>query len=540
MCIYRLVVSKSKEFATGAARRDYAPAVTIHRSALPDVEIPEISIAQLILRVADEVPDRMAVSDGHGTSYTFAELRDSVFRLAGGLQARGLGPGKCIGIMAPNIPEYAVVFHAVATAAGVLTTINPTYGAEEVRFQLQDAGATSLITVPMFLDTARDAMEGTDVEELIVIGEAEGVTPLADLMGDPIDQVPVDVHNDVMVLPYSSGTTGLPKGVMLTHYNLVANVCQLEHILDYTDDDVALAALPFFHIYGMQVLMNGMLAHRAGVITMPRFDMAESLQLCQDNNITRYFAVPPMVLGLAKLPIVDDYDLSALKQIFCGAAPLGAELQIEAGERVGCEVVQGFGMTELSPVSHATPEGVSRPGTSGVAISNVECRIVHPESGEDLPVGERGELWVRGPMVMKGYLNNEQATAETIDADGWLHTGDVAVLDDEGHYSIVDRIKELIKYKGFQVPPAELEALIITHPAVLDVAVIGVPDEEAGELPKAFVSLAPGASLTLAELQVFVGEHLVSYKQIRLLEEIDVIPKSASGKILRRELRDPT
>ncbi len=522
-----------------AGTQRYDRAVTIiHRSALPDVEIPEVSIAQHVLRIAAEVPDRLAASDGYDNSYTFGELSDGVHRLAGGLQARGLGPGTCIGLMAPNVPEYAMIFHAVATAAGILTTINPTYGAEEIRFQLQDAGATSLITIPAFLDTAREAMVGTACEELIVIGEGGDATPLSSLMAHPIDQVPVDVHDDVMVLPYSSGTTGLPKGVMLTHYNLVANVCQLEHVIKYSEGELGLAALPFFHIYGMQILMNGMLTKGAGVITMPRFDMKEALELCQNNRITRFFAVPPMVLGLAKAPIVDDYDLSSLKQIFCGAAPLGAELQEEAAARVGCEVVQGYGMTEMSPVSHATPEGTNRPGTSGVAVSNVECRIVDPESGEDLPSGERGELWVRGPMVMKGYLNNEQATSDTIDSDGWLHTGDVAVIDDEGHYAIVDRIKELIKYKGFQVPPAELEALIVTHPAVLDVAVIGVPDEEAGELPKAFVSLVPGADITLAALQEFVGEHLVSYKQIRLMEEIDTIPKSASGKILRRELRD--
>ncbi len=495
-------------------------------------------MAQYVLRNADRYPDRMAISDGHGTTYTFGELSDRVRRLAGGLQARGFGPGRCIGIMAPNVPDYAAIFHAVSTAGTVLTTINPTYGAEEVRFQLLDADATSLITVPMFLDTAREAIEGTAVEELIVIGTADGATPLDDLLGDPIDQVPVDLAEDVMVLPYSSGTTGLPKGVMLTNRNLVANICQMQHIILYTDDEVGLAALPFFHIYGMQVLMNGMLANGGGVITMPRFDMKEALDLCQTNRVTRFFAVPPMVLGLAQAPIVDEYDLSALKQIFCGAAPLGADLQVAASERVGCEVVQGYGMTELSPVTHATPEGVNRPGTSGVAVSNVECRIVDPETGDDQPVGGRGELWVRGPMVMKGYLNNEQATADTIDSDGWLHTGDVAVLDEDGHFSIVDRIKELIKYKGFQVPPAELEALIVTHPAVADVAVVGVADEEAGELPKAFVVLAPGESLTLEGLQEFVGEHLVSYKQIRLLEQIEAIPKSASGKILRRELRD--
>ncbi|MEM7140001.1 MAG: AMP-binding protein [Actinomycetota bacterium] len=510
----------------------------IHTSPLPDVEIPEVPVTAHVLRRAAETPDAIAITDGASSTYTFGALHDAVHRMAGGLAARGFGPGDTLGIMAPNVPEYAIVFHAVAVAGGTITTINPTYGAGEVRFQLQDAGASLLVTIPMFLDVATEAIEGTDVTELFVMGEAEGATPMATLFGDPIEQVAVDVANHVVVLPYSSGTTGLPKGVMLTHHNLVANICQLEHAIVYGEGEAGLAALPFFHIYGMQVLMNGLLANGVKVVTMPRFDLDQALSLVQEEKITRFFAVPPMVLGLAKAPQVEQYDLSSLKQVFSGAAPLGADLANEAGARIGVEVVQGYGMTELSPVSHSTVEGHGRPGTSGVAVSNVECRIVDPESGEDQPVGERGELWVRGPMVMKGYLNNEEATAETIDADGWLHTGDVAIIDDEGHYSIVDRIKELIKYNGFQVPPAELEALLITHPAIADVAVIGVADEAAGELPKAFVQLAPGASISLPEVQEFVGEHLVSYKQIRLLEEIELIPKSASGKILRRELRD--
>jgi acyl-CoA synthetase (AMP-forming)/AMP-acid ligase II len=510
----------------------------IHTSPLPDVEIPTVPVTEFVLRHAETTPDKVAITDGASSSYTFGELRDAIHRMAGGLQARGFGPGSVLGIMAPNVPEYAIVFHAVAVAGGTITTINPTYGAEEVRFQLQDAGASLLLTVPMFLEVAAEAMEGTDVSELYVMGEADGATPMAALFGEPIEQVAVDVVDDVVVLPYSSGTTGLPKGVMLTHHNLVTNICQMEHVIRYEDDEAGLAALPFFHIYGMQVLMNGLIANGVKVVTMPRFDLDQALGLVQSERITRFFAVPPMVLGLAKAPQVDQYDLSSLKQVFSGAAPLGADLANEAGARIGVEVVQGYGMTELSPVTHSTVEGQGRPGTSGVPISNVECRIVDPESGEDQPAGERGELWVRGPMVMKGYLNNEEATAETIDADGWLHTGDVAIIDAAGHYSIVDRIKELIKYNGFQVPPAELEALLITHPAVADVAVIGVPDDAVGELPKAFVQLAPGASLTLDEVQEFVGEHLVSYKQIRLLEEIDAVPKSASGKILRRELRD--
>ncbi len=512
---------------------------TIHTSPLPDVEIPDQSITDCVFASAADHADEVAITDGASTSYTFSQLHGAVRSLAGGLSARGVGPGTTVAILAPNVPEYAIVFHAIALAGGTVTTINPTYGPAEVRHQLIDAGASWIVTIPMFLDAARTASTDTGVEQLVVMGKAEGAVELASLFGEPIDQVPVDYASHVVVLPYSSGTTGLPKGVMLTHRNLVANIAQMEHTFVPADGEVALAVLPFFHIYGMQVLMNMLLAFGVRVVTMPRFDMVRALELVQEQRITRFFAVPPMVLGLAKHPVVDDYDLSSIKQIFSGAAPLGADLAAAAAARVGCEVVQGYGMTELSPVSHCTPEGQFRPGTSGVTISNTEIRIVDADTGADLGVGERGELLVRGPQVMKGYLNNPEATAETLDSEGWLHTGDVAVVDDEHHVSIVDRIKELIKYKGFQVPPAELEAVLVTHPAVADAAVIGVPDTEAGELPKAYIALAPGAAApTLADLQEHVSQHLATYKQVRAVEVLDAIPKSASGKILRRELRD--
>ncbi|MYE09789.1 MAG: 4-coumarate--CoA ligase family protein [Acidimicrobiaceae bacterium] len=511
----------------------------IHTSPLPDVEIPDQSITDCVFASVADRADEVAITDGASSSYTFSELHAAVRSLGGGLSSRGVGPGTTVAILAPNVPEYAIVFHGIALAGGTVTTINPTYGPDEVRHQLTDAGASWLVTIPMFLETARNASAGTGVEQIVVMGEAEGTIPLASLFGPPIDQVPVDYAEHVVVLPYSSGTTGLPKGVMLTHRNLVANIAQMEYTFVPSEGEVALAVLPFFHIYGMQVLMNMLLAFGVRVVTMPRFDMIRALELVQEQRITRFFAVPPMVLGLAKHPVVDDFDLSSIKQIFSGAAPLGADLAAAAAARVGCEVVQGYGMTELSPVSHCTPEGQFRPGTSGVTISNTEIRVVDPDSGDDLDVGGRGELLVRGPQVMKGYLNNPEATAETLDADGWLHTGDVAIVDEENHVSIVDRIKELIKYKGFQVPPAELEAVLVTHPSVADAAVIGIPDEEAGELPKAFVTLAPGAAEpTLADLQDHVAGHLATYKQVRVLEVLEAIPKSASGKILRRELRD--
>ena len=512
----------------------------VFRSPMPDVEIPDVPVTEFVMRWADRVPDRPALVDGPtGRAYTYGQLAGMIRSFAGGLQARGLGPGDTIAIMAPNIPEYAVVFHGAAVAGVAVSTINPTYTAEEVRFQLRDSGARVLITIAMFIETAREAIEGTEVEDIVVIGDApEGTLPVTALLGEPIDQVPVDVYEQIVVLPYSSGTTGFPKGVMLTHHNLVSNLCQIEVGLDVEDAEVALAVLPFFHIYGMQVLMNGLLAQGATIITLPRFDLEQVLGIIQDQKVTRFFAVPPIILALAKHPLVDQYDLSSLRQVFSGAAPLSAELALEAGTRINCEVVQGYGMTEMSPVSHLTPKGQFKPGTSGVTVPNAECRIVDPGTGEDQGVGGEGELWVRGPMVMKGYLNNPEATAATIDADGWLHTGDVAVIDEDGHMTVVDRVKELIKFKGFQVAPAELEALLLTHPAIADAAVIGIPDEEAGEIPKAFIVLKPGQDLTAEEVTAFTKERVATYKVIHEVTFTDAIPKSASGKILRRMLRD--
>jgi 4-coumarate--CoA ligase len=511
----------------------------IHRSPFPDVEIPESLLFDFLFEHNAARVDRVALVDGPtGRSYTYGELEGAIRSFAGGLAAAGFGPGDVMAIMSPNLPEYAVVFHGAALAGGTVTTINPTYTAGEVNHQLEDAGASILVTIPMFLETASMGAAGTGVKEIYVIGEVDGAASVTTLFGAPLDAQVGDDQEQVVVLPYSSGTTGLSKGVQLTHRNLVANVVQTLAVTTVDESEVSIAVLPFFHIYGMEVLMN--LALRVGIksVTMPRFDLPEFLQAHQEHGVTRSFVVPPIVVALAKHPIVDGYDLSSVRQVFSGAAPLSAELAAEVTARIGCEVVQGYGMTELSPVSHTTPQGQGKAGSVGVTIPNTETLIVSPETGERLGYDEDGEVWVRGPQVMKGYLNNPGATAATIDAEGWLHTGDIGHFDDDGHLYIVDRLKELIKYKGFQVPPAELEALLLTHPAIADAAVIGIPDEEAGEIPRGYVVLRPGQEATAEEIQQFTAEHVAHYKQIRDVVFLDAIPKSASGKILRRELRD--
>ncbi|MFY9331155.1 MAG: AMP-binding protein [Candidatus Nanopelagicales bacterium] len=509
-------------------------------SALPDLEIPDVAVTDYVLQRAGDVPDRIALLDGlTGRGYTYSELSRLIAAFAGGLQARGLGVGSTIALMAPNIPEYAIVFHGAARAGVAVSTINPTYTEAEVRFQLQDSGATMLVTVSAFAEVAAAATRDTSVTTIVMLDEAtEGALALAEVLGEPISQVDVDTREHVVVLPYSSGTTGYPKGVMLTHRNLVANLVQIEPGLVPEDHEVVLAVLPFFHIYGMQVLMNGFLAQGATIITMPRFDLPQALGIIQDKHVTRFFVVPPIVLALAKHPLIADFDLSSLTQVFSGAAPLSAELAQEASARIDCPVVQGYGMTELSPVTHLTYPGQFRPGSVGMAVSTTSCRIVDPDTGADVGLGEPGELWVRGPQVMKGYLNNPEATAATIDVDGWLHTGDVAVVDELGHFTIVDRVKELIKYKGFQVAPAELEALLLTHAGIADAAVIGVADVEAGEIPRAFVVLTPGHDLSAADITTFMSGQVATYKVIHDVVFVDEVPKSASGKILRRLLRD--
>jgi acyl-CoA synthetase (AMP-forming)/AMP-acid ligase II len=513
----------------------------IFRSPYPGVSIPEVALTPFVMQRAKELGDKPAFIDAPtGRTYTYGELAQAIDRMAAGLAARGFRKGDVFAIFAPNMPQWAVAFHGVATAGGVNTTINSLYTADEVAYQLKDSGARFLLTIAPFMDRAADAAGRTGIEEIFVIGgEAAGARPFAELLQSDgeLPNVDIDPREDLVVLPYSSGTTGLSKGVMLTHHNLVANLCQFAGSHHVSEEDRIIAVLPFFHIYGQTVIMNNGPYRGATVVTMPKFELEPFLQVLQDHRITRAYLVPPIVLALAKHPAVDKYDLSGLRFIMSGAAPLDAGLASQCEQRLGVQVIQGYGLTETSPVTHCTPDddpATNKPGWIGPPLPNTETRVVDWGTGESFGPNRDGEIWVRGPQVMKGYLNNREATAQTIDEEGWLHTGDIGHADQDGYFTIVDRLKELIKYKGYQVPPAELEAVLLSHPAVADAAVIPKADQEAGEVPKAFV--VRKGEVDGDALMSFVAERVAPYKRIREVEFVEEIPKSASGKILRRVL----
>ena len=513
----------------------------IYHSPWSDVPIAETAYGDFVFANTDSWADRPAFIDGpSGRTLTHGQVRAAAHRVAAALVRRGLRKGDVFAVSCPNLPEYAIAFHGVAFAGGVITTANPLYTVEQLAHQLNDSGARFLLTVPAFVDSARQAATLSRIEELFVVGDAEGATPFEALLEDAAEltRVAIDPSADLLMLPYSSGTAGRAKGVMLTHHNAVAMLAQAAALAPDLEGHRSLAVLPFFHCYGL-TMMNNVLRRGMTSVTMPRFELEAFLSLIEQHRITILNLVPPIALALARHPAVAVHDLSSLRLVSCGAAPLGAALQQAASERIGVPIRQGYGLTEATLAVTGLPidQLPTKPGGVGRLLPNIEARIVDVVNGDDLGTNQRGELLLRGPNVMQGYLNQPEATASTLDGDGWLHTGDVALFDDDGELFIVDRLKELIKVKGYQVAPAQLEAVLLQHPAVADAAVIGVADDEAGELPKAFVVLRePGtnAETIIAD----TARRLAPHERIRAIEFVDAVPKSPSGKLLRRVLRE--
>ncbi|HEX2181518.1 MAG TPA: AMP-binding protein [Rubrobacteraceae bacterium] len=514
----------------------------IFRSPYPDIEIPEVPLTPFVLERAGKRGDKPALVDGPtGREVSYSSFAGAVRCAAAGLAGRGFRKGDVFAIYSPNLPEYAVAVHAVASLGGVITPANPLNTAGELARQLEDSEARWLLTVPPLLEAAREAADRTGVREIFVFGDARGATPFGELFAarEEPPEVRIDPREDLLFLPYSSGTTGLPKGVMLTHRNVVSNLAQVSSpgINVCMESDTALAS-PFFHISGIGPVINAGLRVGATIVTVPRFDLETLLEAIQAYRVTLVWAVPPIVLALARHPLVDRYDLSSLRLVFSSAAPLSDHVAAACAERLGCHVRNGYGTTETSPALHVTPADASmaRAGAIGPPIPNTECMVADVESGEPLGANERGEVLVRGPQVMKGYLNRPDATARALGADGWLRTGDLGYVDEEGYLHLVDRLKEMIKHRGIQIAPAELEAVLLSHPRVADAAVVGSPDEEAGEVPKAFV-VASG-ELSADELRAFVAERVAPHKRIHAVRFVEAIPKTPTGKVLRRVIAE--
>jgi acyl-CoA synthetase (AMP-forming)/AMP-acid ligase II len=514
----------------------------IHRSPHADIDIPDLPLADFVLAGAPIRGNRAALVDSlTGQTITYSALPQLVDRAAASLARLGLRQGDVCAIFSPNTITFPIAVLAVARLGAVVTTASPLYTPDDLAKQLADSGARILITTTSLAPTWQHSLEHAPVEHVILFDH--GMPDYAcfdDLMNAPGAPPPVTIApDDLVALPYSSGTTGLPKGVMLTHRNLVANVLQTDGADHYAhDSDTTIAFLPFFHIYGLEVVCLLGLWSGATIVVMPKFDLDCYLDLVERHRATMLHVVPPVVVALAKQPSTGRRDFSSIRKLFSGAAPLGADAIQQCTRRIGCVLQQGYGLTETSPATHVTPADPARikNGSIGRPVANTECRVVDPVTGSDAGPGEDGEIWLRGPQVMKGYFKRIDDTRQTLDADGWLHTGDIGHADEDGDFFVVDRMKELIKYKGMQVPPAELEAVLLSHPAVADAAVVPLKDEDAGEIPRAFVVLKAPASAE--ELMSYVAERVASYKKIRRLDFIDAIPKSPSGKILRRLLRD--
>ncbi|VVB00542.1 unnamed protein product [Arabis nemorensis] len=522
----------------------------IFRSKLPDIYIPNhLSLHDYIFENISEYGSKPCLINGPtGHVYTYSDVHVTSRRIASGFRKLGVNRNDVVMILLPNCPEFVLSFLAASFLGVTATSANPFYTPAEIAKQAKASNSKLIITEARYVEKIKDLgvpIVCTDDGESVPI--PEGCLRFTELtQSTEIDTVEIS-PDDVVALPYSSGTTGLPKGVMLTHKGLVTSVAQQvdgeNPNLYFHSDDVILCVLPMFHIYALNSIMLCGLRVGAAILIMPKFEIHLLLELIQRCKITVAPIVPPIALAIAKSPETEKYDLSSIRVMKCGAAPLGKELEDAVSAKIpNAKLGQGYGMTEAGPVLAMSLGFAKEPfpvksGACGTVVRNAEMKILDPDTGDSLSRNQPGEICIRGHQIMKGYLNNPEATAETIDKDGWLHTGDIGLIDDDDELFIVDRLKELIKYKGFQVAPAELEALLIGHQDITDVAVVGMKDEAAGEVPVAFVVKSKDSELSEDEVKQFVSKQVVFYKRINKVFFVGSIPKAPSGKILRKDLR---
>jgi len=556
---------KSKTFSTRAIDDNNLHDANVQQSPFPSIQTNNSTpITEFVTagwtKSNGKLKNKVAIIDGYtGQSRTFKQYHNDMGTIAANLKEDfGISHDSTVALFAPNTVDYVPICLATALCGAKLTPINPQYKVNELVPILNKSETTVLITHWSTVDVALEAMkDAKTVKHVVTIPEddglpvPEGTISLSSLkehsnpLHDTNPSVFEDPANHPFLLPYSSGTTGLPKGVCLSHTNLVANLQQLEIIdsISFPPNHKLISPLPFFHIYGYLVSALYTAWQGQEIITMSgRFDLELFCQLVEKYQPQRAHLVPPILIGLAKHPVVDNYDLSSMLTIVSAAAPLAKETENAVIERVGCEIKQGWGMSELSPIGLFSSDYNIKSGSVGQLVPNTYGKVVDPETKKALGPGEPGELMIKGPQVMLGYLNEQEKTRECLDDDGWLRTGDISHYDEDGFFFITDRIKELIKVRGFQVAPAELEALLLTHPSIDDVAVIPVEDEMSGELPRAYVSVRKdelSQKLTEDEVKEWVKEKVAPHKRLAGgVEFIDQIPKSASGKILRRILRE--
>ncbi|KAI4335433.1 hypothetical protein L6164_014077 [Bauhinia variegata] len=529
----------------------------IFRSKLGDIYIPtHLPLHSYMFENISQFKDRPCLINGNtGETFSYADVELSSRKVAAGLDTLGIQQGDVIMLLLQNCPQFVLAFLGASYLGAIITTANPFYTPAEVAKQAVASKTKLIITQASFVEKIRDFAKHNQVKVICVDSpphhpelDEEGFLHFSDLTQPDDGDIPAVKINpdDVVALPYSSGTTGLPKGVMLTHKSLVTNVSQQvdgdNPNLYYHKNDVILCVLPLFHIYSLSILLCG-LRVGAATLVMQKFEIFTLLELVQKHKVTIAPFVPPIVLAIAKNPQVQRYDLSSIRILMSGAAPLGKELEDAVKAKLpNATLGQGYGMTEAGPVLSMCLGFAKEPfeiksGACGTVVRNAEMKIVDPETGASLPRNQPGEICIRGFQIMKGYLNDPVATERTIDKEGWLHTGDIGFIDLDDEVFIVDRLKEIIKYKGFQVAPAELEAMLISHPNIADAAVVPMKDDAAGEVPVAFVVRSNGSKISEDDIKQYISKQVVFYKRINRVFFVDSVPKGPSGKILRKDLR---